>query len=334
MYQLIRSFINGVFVFVLGFAIASPVHANGQASWGPINSAGDLDAVSVDDGSIIDINPARNTISTDAGFDAISSINVDTTTGVIKGYVEYDLANPQTYSNIAEAGSSSAGGGVTLDTFLTGPADPGAPDTIDVTVEMSLHGSFVINSGSPTLLFAGDLALTTFDALALPISGTIYQSAFSFHSPAIGMPGADVDTTFGSSVAEFLGPSMDYAGASVELISAELDNLEAILRLTAPVSVGDSFLLTGFVIGGAGPSPDPADTDMNDGVDVLASAGAVDFSNTASIRILLPDGYSFSGADPLLDNIVVAAPVPLPAPLYLMFAACAMLVRRKIVLER
>ena len=312
-------------VLIATLLSAPAAFAGGVASWFPSNAAGDDGtAESVMDGDIIDINPNRDVIATDAGFDGVSSIRVDTTTGVIQGFASYALDAPQTYPDVDAAGSAGAGGGLTLDTFLAGPGGPG---TVDVTVEFAFDGAFIVDAGSPTLVLAGNLSLTTFNP-ASPLTGTIYGATLSFNAPAIATPGADVDTIFSGTQSPLGGAITDFDGASAEIISDTPDDLDAVLRLTAPVTVGDTFLLTAFILGGAGPSPDPADTNTDDGIDVLAAAGATDFSNSASLRILLPPGYALSGDDPLIANVVTTVPLPLPAAL-LALPLATMLGRRR-----
>ncbi len=319
-----------VVISVCLIALSQNAYSFGEASRSPATPAGGDETDSVEDGSVIDFNPLRVPVMTDAGYNSVTSILVDTTTGVVQGYAEYSLASDQTYADIDAAGGSGVGAIFSLDTFLVGPGTGGS-DTVDVTVEMAFDGEFIITDGSPTLFLGADLTATTLNFATTIPTGMIYQSVLTFSSPAIADPGAPVDTIFGSSVSSVLGGggSMEFDGASAEVISATLENLDAILRLTFPLTIGDSFSLAGVMIGGAGPSPDITDTDMTDGFDVLAAAGAVDFSNSASLSIILPAGYSFSGEDPLLSSIVSSAPVPIPAALWLFVSGLMVLVRKR-----
>jgi len=312
--------LSAVTVYFCTLLISFNAFAFGNATRSPINPAGDAEVSTVNDGSIIDLNPNRDVVTTNAGYDSVTSINVDTTTGVIRGYAEYDLNQNQTYQTIEEAGGSSAQGVLTLDTFLVGPADPNAPDTVDITVEMAIHGSFTIINGTPTLGLFGDLSATTFNSF-LPISGTNYQSLLGFSSSALNSPSDPVTTIFtGVESPLFGGSSMDYAGATADILGSTTDSLDAVLSLTFSLTRGDSFLLNGFVNGTVGPSPDPGDLDATNGVSILAAAGIVDFSNTARLRVLLPEGYSLGGDDPLLNNIVYVSAVPVPASIWLMLS--------------
>ncbi len=321
-----------VAAYLCTFLISVNAHAAGTATRSPINVVGDTDVVSVTDGSIIDLNPGRVSVSTNSGYNSTTSIRVDSNAGVIRGYAEYDLGQNRTYATVEEVGGSTAFGILSLDTFLVGSSnDPAAADTVDVTIEMAFDGSFTANNGAPSLLLIGDLNATTLST-GLPVSGNIYQSLLSFTSTELNSPADPVTTTFsGVQSSLFGGASIDYAGASAEVLGSSMNDLNAILRLTFPLALGDSFILNGIVTGIAGPAPDPADVDFTDGISVLASAGIVDFSNTARMRIFLPDGYSLGGGDPLLDNIVNPTTVPVPAALWLMLSGLISLLSIKTV---
>ncbi|VAX05740.1 hypothetical protein MNBD_GAMMA25-567 [hydrothermal vent metagenome] len=324
--------VGTVAAYLCTFLISVNAHAAGTATRSPINAVGDTDVVSVTNGSLIDLNPGRASVSTNSGYDSVTSIRVDTSAGVIRGYAEYDLNQNRTYSTIDEAGGSTASGILSLDTFLVGPtSDPTAPSTVDVTIEMEFDGSFSANNGAPSLVLIGDLNATTISSF-LPLEGNIYQSLLTFTSTELNSPADPVTTTF-AGVESALGGtgSSDYAGASADILGSSMSDLNAILRLTFPLALGDSFILSGVVVGIAGPAPDPADTDLSDGISILAAAGIVDFSNTARMRIFLPEGYSLGGGDPLLDNIVNPTTVPVPAALWLMISGLVSLLSVKAV---
>lgn len=112
-------------------------------------------------------------------------------------------------------------------------------------------------------------------------------------------------------------------------MAAELNNLNAVLSVTFPLKIGDSFLLTALVHGIVNPEPDAQnnDADVINDIAMLSSAGAVNFANTANLRILLPEGYSLGGDAPLLTNIVLTTPVPLPSAFWLMAGGIGMFFR-------
>ncbi len=286
--------------------LTSPlVVADGGATRTPANSFGDDQTSSAENGEIIDLNPNRLPVVTPDGMESVTSMRVDSSTALIQGYVAYDLDQAQSYPTSDDVSSAATGGFITLDTFLAAPGNPNAPDTVDITIELDLTGFFEINAGAPTMILQGDIALTTFN-LANPAGGLIYQTTFGFLSSALNDVNNPVSTNFGSTVnALFGGDPQDFNGGAVIINSQALDDLSAKLTLTVPVTLGDSFLLTGFVLGGIAPQPDPADLDPEDPVDVVPSSGVIDFSNSANIRILVPEGYAFEGDDSLLDNIVL-----------------------------
>jgi len=295
------------------------VHAAGGAVRGPIDASENKEVASVDFG-VIDLNPNKNIVSTNAGYDSITSIKVDTTKGSIHGYTSYSLNTDTTYTNISEAGSSTMLGTVSLQSYLVAP-NPNVANTVDVTVEMELDGSFIINNGSPTLLLGADIAATTASSL-LPINGTIYQSDLIFLSSIDNPINTPIKSSFMSSETSLItGNSSSYNGGSFSIQSETLANIDAILRLTFPLSIGDSLSLNGLITASAAPSPDPSNTNPLGPIDILASDGAVDFSNTAKMFIYLPEGYSLGGNDPLLDNIVRTTVVPIAPSIWFLASA-------------
>ncbi len=304
----IYPFSSSSILALVALLLTSPlVVADGGATRTPANSAGDDQTSSAEDGEIIDLNPNRLPVVTPDGMESVTSMRVDSSTALIQGYVAYDLDQAQSYPTSDDVSGAVTGGFITLDTFLAAPGNPDAPDTVDITIEIDLSGLFEINAGAPTMLLQGDLALTTFDPANLA-DGLIYQTTFGFLSSALNDVNNPVSTNFGSTVNSlFGGEPQSFDGGAVIINSQAPDDLSAKLTLTVPVTLGDSFLLTGFVLGGIAPQPDPADIDPEDPVDVLPSSGVIDFSNSASIRILVPEGYAFEGDDPLLDNIVLVS---------------------------
>ncbi|AEF98612.1 VPLPA-CTERM sorting domain-containing protein [Methylomonas methanica] len=314
--------------------ISSDVFAAGSATRSPVTPQGGDETASVEDGVVIEFNPNRDgVVSASTGLNTVTSVKVDTSHGDIHGYAEYALGQDFVYPTLNDVEAAAATGVLTLNTFLVGPANPNLPTTVDITVQLDVHGSFTIDNGAPTLLLISDLAATTFNPV-LPLTGSIYQSNLNFISSALQDANNPVESIFGSSVSPLGGgESKDYAGASANILAAELNNLDAVLNLTFPVTIGDTIVFSAVVSGSASPEPDAQnnDTDVTTDIAVLSSAGAVDFSNTANLRVFLPEGYSLGGDDPLLNNIVSTTPVPLPAAVWLMAGGIALIfpVRRK-----
>lgn len=293
--------------------------ASGTATRSPVTAIGGDQTQSVADGSVIDFNAQRASVtSATTGLETVTSIKVDTTNGSIRGYAAYDLGQDVVYQTLNDVEGSSATGILSVDTTLVSSSGASTSNPVNVTIEMDIHGEFITNAGSPTLLLNGGLVATAFDS-ALPLNGSIYQSNLSFISSVVSA-NPSVDTVFESVVSPLGGGgSQNYTGGSVTITSSDPGNLLAKLRLRFPVQIGDSLALSAIVAGIVGAEPDPLnDSDVVNDISVLASAGIVDFSNTANFRIILPEGYSLTGSDPLLNNIVFYTPVPLPSALLFM----------------
>lgn len=117
--------------------------------------------------------------------------------------------------------------------------------------------------GTPTLLPISGLAATTFNPVLL-LTGSIYQSNLDFISSIARNSNSPVETLFGSAVSLLGGgESNDYAGASAKILAAELDNLHAVLSLTFPLKIGDSFPLTALVSGCVTPELDARNNDVD-----------------------------------------------------------------------
>lgn len=272
----------------------------------------------------LELNPERTPIETEAGYTSITSVKVDALVSEIRGFASYELDQDKIYLTIADVGGSSAFGSLTLNSSLQGP--PGTTP-VNVTAEFGFNGSFQINNGEPTLFLGGYLSAGTFSSST--IGGTMYDASLEFLSSAANSSAQPVEIGTGSSETSLFGggSSSSYSGASFDVQSAQLDNLDAILRLTFPMKVNDNLLIFGSMIGIAGAQPDPLnnDEDLLDGVGVLAASGAVDYSHTARLKIYIPQGYSLTGDDPLLSSAVFTTPVPTPPQLLQILAGLSVL---------
>lgn len=294
----------------LCLACALPAQAVVTVVRGPSTPTNEVEAV-VNASGLVDLNPSRNPVTTTLGLVTVTSARADNTTGVMGGYAEFDLDQALTVPIGVNVGAVAT-------TALTTEAVVVAEDTnatYDITLEMPFDGAFEIIDGQPTLSLTGNLSATVLSLL--PAGGTIYQSQLTVEiSPA--NPNYELLTLFtGVESPLFGGEQEDYAGAGFDVLSASLDDIDALVRLTVPVRAGQTLLVSALVTGVVAPEPGERFTDTD--FDVLASAGLVDFSQTARLRILLPNGVTLSGSDELLEAVV--APVPLPAAGWLLGAA-------------
>lgn len=296
----------------LFLACALPAQAVVTVVRGPSTPANELEAV-VNASGLVDLNPSRNPVTTTLGVVTVTSARADNTTGIMGGYAEFDLDQALTVPLGVNVGAVAT-------TALTTEAvvvaeDPNA--TYDITLEMPFDGAFEIIDGQPTLSLTGNLSATVFSLF--PIAGTIYQSQLTVEISSANTS-YELLTLFSSSESPLLGGEpVDYAGADFDVFSANLDDIDALVRLTVPVRAGQTVAVSALVTGVVAPEPGERFTDTD--FDVLASAGLVDFSQTARLRILLPNGVTLSGSDELLEAVVVPAPVPLPAAGWLLGAA-------------
>lgn len=293
-------------------ALSPPAQAEGNVTLRPVTPEGADYTELIDGGTVFDFNPSRTSVDTLAGFRSVTSLNFDSAAAVARGYVAYSLPEARTYSSVDAAGGASVAAAFVLDTELISAEDIPPTGPAELSFEMAFDGRFANDSGQPTLLLGGNLAITSLDT-ELPITGQLYQSQILFTSTALNDATTPVTVlTQGTASALLGGEDREFDGARFDILGATPDRLDAVLRLTVPIELGQRLILTGALIAAAGPQPDPqsGESDPTASFSVLAAAGAVDFSNTARFRIYLPDGYALSGDDPALQRIVFSTPVP------------------------
>ena len=279
---------------------STAIYAEGTAVRGPAVPDGTFESVNQDTG-VIDLNPGRTPVTVDTGYTAINSSRVDTDNGVIGGYAEFDQNDPLLVPVGTPLGSSATGA-LTFESTLAGPVGSAA----DITLALAFDGEFLVNDGLPSLLLFGNLSATTFSPTA-PLDGTMYQSQLIFEMTAVNEVYEPLPLITGVRTDLFGGEEMEYEGAEATVFSSLASNLDALVTLTIPVTVGETLIVASVLSGIAG--PEPGDAPLDDGIDTLASAGAVDFSQTGILSVTLPEGFSLSGNDSLLQNIVTTRAV-------------------------
>lgn len=314
--RVIKQFIRGISSAAL-LAGSSTAFGYGIGVIAPINDAGEGRSESISTPGLLELNPERDAFTTTKGLSTVAAVSVDNTDGVIRGFASASLPAATTFIVGTDAiGTSAAGVLSILSTDLLG--DDSAPTTL--TFEMEFDGSFVTTSGMPSFELFGDLTITTIDTSGLLPTGTIYQSLLQFSS---SVATAGIVTTQVSGIESPLlgGPSTPFSGAFAEILSTDAATLHGRVGMTVPVTAGLQLVFSAVIAGAVSPEIDPSDTDFEDGVDLLASAGAVDFSHTATVRILLPEGYALENTDPLLAGIVETTPVPIPPSAVMLLSA-------------
>ncbi|MCP5144915.1 MAG: hypothetical protein H6978_08840 [Gammaproteobacteria bacterium] len=322
---------------LLGVAILSTLFCanafgHGQVVRGPVDDSGLNDSEVIDGEGLLEANAAMTPFVTSKGMETLTYARVDTSNGTMGGYAGMTMTSSAVLDLGTDALGASAGSILQVQDF-TVVNNGGGAAVVDATFEFEFHGTFATHSGTPTLDLSGVLSVVTLDQFIPPTipEGRLFISTLSFVSTALSGGAVEILTESEESDALTSGViSSPFAGTSFEILGSDASNLHAIIRMVVPLATDDVFTVVANLIGLAAPEPDPNDSDIEDGISVLASSGAVDFSNTGSLRILLPEGYSFQSADPLLGNVTIATtPVPLPASLLLMAPALAVLARRR-----
>lgn len=311
-----------VWLGILLAAYCSTPLATGSGAVLPGEPSGGVISEAVSDGSVLEINPARDEITTTGGLKSIGSVRVDTTNGIIGGYSEFNLETDSVLDFGVDASGTMTSGFLSGSGTIAGPGVVGV-DTVEITLQMSFDGSFITTAGVPTLILSGSIIGVTASPLS-PLVNDSHIASLSFISSVLD--GGAITT-------EFVGEKnmVDFAGATGNVLSSTADDLEAVLSLTFDATIGDLLVFSAQVSGTATPEPNPAGPGPSDGdgsmLGLLASAGAVDYSETAIARILLPEGYSIASTDPLFDGIVETTVVPLPAAGWLFIAGLMTLMR-------
>lgn len=305
-----RRLLQPLFATVLAVSPLLAVAA-GSAVRGPSNVAADDSEVANAASGLIELNAARERVSTVHGYDSVTSISVDADRGVIKGYAEFELPGSGTF-NTADTIGSSVFGSVSSPVTFSGATAP-----FTVTAELRFDGSFTALDGLPTLSLAGNITASTFTAI--PFTQSIYQSQLAFimsKATATYEPVAVLTSLATEDIGGVETVDPAYAGATQVVVSDAASSLEGIVRLSIEVDPAQSYIFSSNLLGLV--TAEPGSFSSGSSAELLASAGVVDFSHTGEFTLYVPQGITVSG-DSLMQNVVVTA-VPEPASYALMLA--------------
>lgn len=295
-----RSYSFIMLLLLLTVLFAQPVLADGAASRGPALPNGDTENGSISGGGIFELNPMSDVVNTDAGYDSVTSVRLDTDFGTIEGYAEFDLDQDITVPADTPLGSVSQGT-LILDAIVV-LVDDAPSDTMgDMVVEFEFDGVFDVVDQMPSLLLTADIAVTQITGF-FPPAGTIFQSLLSYSLSKATPVYEVIPSELGVQAPLFGGGSTPFPGASSDIISIAPNALEGIVRLTIPVENGDQILVTALLNGIA--TAEPSSMPPGETVTVLTSAGIVDFSSPGILSISMPEGLTLQGVDPLIPNVV------------------------------
>jgi len=311
--------------------VASSAHALIGGYRQPIDPQGnDIMYKALNQAELI-VNPGREVVTSVDGYQTITSLASNQEQGTVRGYASYQLDAPTVIARPADPAKVNVDG--TFAYFGNVKADPALPvsSPVNAVVELTVHGSFSEVTGQPWLALVGGLAVSRYH-------GNVdnYSAEVSFSNVTEAGWQGTIDARLKY---ELTGPAADVPvdaastwAAGSQIISDSPDNLLAVLRLTIPVEVGDLLVVPG-VIGATAThayAHDPASIPIGDDIDIMAAHGVVDFSNTATLRIYLPAGYTLTGPNAPSSTILLTSAVPEPTTLVLLLAglACLVVVRR------
>ena len=233
-------------------------------------------------------NPGRVTVKAGNGLGVTSSVSVDEPHAQLHAYLDFFQPN----SSVAGTILQSIGSLGAYSEFRG--ASNGASGAVPVTFQMSFHGSI-----SPAQGTAASLSLS--GGVSVSIANDLFGSPVETDTAVLSFSDIAGQLQILHTTDQQLGNGAvdhGFAGAQWNVNSQNLANLDGTVTVTTLVRPGQ------FVI-------------VQNGLSALAvlaaapSAGTVDASNTANIKIFTPTGYSFDTAsDSLFRYAVVAVPEP------------------------
>lgn len=284
----------------------------------------------------LDINSGRNPVYSNENYSHTASILVDQSNGSIKGYAGYNLDTPRSVtctSNFISTISgtnepalvSNVNGTIIYDTIISGPAGV----VSSATVSIDINGSFNYLQGNPSMGLGGGVSIYymqgggAYNSHSFSLSGEYANfnrlNVIPDANNVFGREDFQVLDASGNPIPGFTSPDVT---SNIQYISMDPNNLSMRVSLNIPIQAGDRWLLNGFAFAGASHALLDDYTQINPGdpINVAAAEGYVDFSNTATMGIVLPDGFSLGGADAPPQSIITTSQVPLPGAAWLLFS--------------
>lgn len=324
-------------LFACSFLLPAQAMATAGASIHPADANDRLDTYAEPDGYIL-INPALDPIVSTEGYSHTTSVEVDQSMGLIRGYAGYNLDAPATITRTGNLISTVQGtneerlvanvaGHIVYDATVNGPA---TPSDAFATVTLQVDGSFNYLFGAPSMALLGAVSLNRIPNGDV-LSGLNYVLAGQFTNLDDQNVVPDANNVFTQEdvlVYDAFGNLVDQSTLpnftpDVQFLSLDPNALGLQLSLTVPLQTGDRWILSESAAVSASHSflEDFRNIAVGETGDVAAAAGYVDFLNTALLNIELPEGFSFEGADaPPLSIISHPTAVPLPASAWLLMS--------------
>ena len=335
-------------LFVLVAVFTLPSQALVVGALHPADAFDNLNTLT--DPSYVSLNPGLTPIVSNEGYSHTNSIEVDASTGSIKGYAGYKLNSAGQVTRTGNliktiAGSTeeallaNSSGSVIYTNATVGTAPVGSGSgTVGngfATISLVVDGSFNYTVGTPTLGLVGAVSvtvnpggnvlnstsyvvggrMTNFDTqVMLPVAGSVFTRE-----------DLQVFDAFGNAI---LNPTIPGITYGANFVSTNPSALSMIVSLMVPIQQGDTITIGGSAGGGATHAflEDFRNVSIGAMGNVDAAEGYVDFLNTAQLGIELAPGYTLTGADAPPLNIITTSPVPVPGAVWLFSSALLTLV--------
>ncbi|MFK7895241.1 MAG: hypothetical protein AB8G23_05375 [Myxococcota bacterium] len=275
----------------------------------PADAADTVESV-IGAGNVV-VNPTLDPVMSDEDYSHTNGADVDENTGLIRGYSGYRLDAARAVTRTENLIGTFEGtndpalvanmsGLISYDATLSGTGQS------LMTVFADVDGSFNYDVGSPALGLSGGVIITVTPA-GNPLATRRYSLAGRYLNfddqdwmpdSNVVVPGESfqVFDAFSNLIAN---PNLNGVWTQVEFLSTNANALSMRIGITVPVSGGDTVNVFGAAIGSATHAflEDFRELNVGETGNVDAAEGYVDFLNTASLGVLLVDGFTLEGAD-------------------------------------
>lgn len=301
----------------------------------PTDSIDSLETTTHD--SYLLINPTLDPVTSNEGYSHTTSAEVDKNAGRIRGYAGYRLDNAATITrtdNLIDtilgtnepALVSNVSGSIIYNATVNAPVNVGPSSA---TVFIDVEGSFNYEFGAPSMGLLGAVSLNVapggnaLNSLNYILGGQYTnideESLISDAASIFTREDFQVFDAFtnliDSSTLTDITPEVLFNGSDPAALSMRVS-------LTVPIQDGDVWTFGGTAAGSASHAflEDFRNIGVGDTGSVDAASGYVDFLNTATLGIVLPDGFSLEGSNAPPASIISSssAVVPLPASVWLL----------------
>jgi len=324
-------------------ALVTPFQAHAIVA-ATIHPADSFDAIHIETNPrYINYNPGLNPVIHREGYSQTNGIEVDASTGTIKGYSGYSLGAAGTVtrtSNLIDriAGSSEKAlvantAGHIFYNYGTLIGSTVGTNTF-AKISINVDGSFNYQNGSPSLGLLGIASINVIRG-GMTTGYNVGANITNFDTQNLIPDATSVFTRQDLQVFDGLGnvtlnPNLTGITWGANFLDLNPNALSMQINLQIPIQVGDQLQFGGSAAGSASHAflEDFRNITVGATGNVDAATGYVDFLNTATLSIELPQGLRLSGSD-VPESIIRFTPVPLPAAVWLFLTGIVGVLGRK-----